>query len=194
MSASYLLQIRPRKISIMAIVAAVAVVSTMTFVGLTLVRDEGIMRQDGVYFRTADAVSMVLLGLLAAGGILLLARPRIRVDATGVRVRNVFSEKFVPWEIIERVAFPESSPWAQLILADDEYISVMAIQAMDKQRAVVSLKQVRDLQASYGPPPKVKAVVPLAPEPYRELGRLERIDQEMLARGPKTKKRSGSRS
>jgi len=177
----------------MAIVAAVAVVGTMTFVGLTLVRDEGQMRQDGVYFRTADAVSMILLGLLAAGGILLLARPRLRVAADGVRVRNVFSEKFVPWAIIERVAFPESSPWAQLILADDEYISIMAIQAMDKQRAVESLREVRDLQASYGPPPKIKAEVPLAPEPYRELGRLEKIDREMLAHGPKSK-RSGTSS
>lgn len=194
MAADHLLQIRPRKITIMASIAAAAIVITMTIVGLTLVRDEATMRVDGVYFRTADAVSMVLLGVLAAGGILILARPRLRVDAEGVRIRNVFSEKRVPWTLIERVAFPESSPWAQVILADDEYVSVMAIQAMDKQRAVDALREVRTLQAQYGPPPKIKKNVPLAPEPERELGRLERIDREMAAHPPKAKRRSGSPS
>ena len=43
----------------------------------------------GVYFRLADQVAMVLLGLFIAGGVLLLARPRVRADAAGIEVRNV---------------------------------------------------------------------------------------------------------
>lgn len=181
-SGEFELQVRPRKIAILGVIAAVFVVVTMTIVGFNLVLDEETMRRDGVYFRTADAVSLVLLGVLVAGAILLVARPRLRIDADGVRVRNVFTERRVPWALVERMAFPEGSQWAQLEMADDELMSVMAIQAMDKQRAVNSLKQVRVLFEKYAPQP-VRVPRELPPEPPRELGRLEKIDRAMAAQG-----------
>ena len=56
------------------------------------------------------------------------------------------------------MAFPEGSPWAQLILADDDTYMVMAIQAMDRQRAVDALRDVRALHRTYGPPEPTAAV------------------------------------
>ena len=44
----------------------------------------------GVYFRIADQVAMVMIGALIAGGVLLLARPRVRADADGIEVRNTW--------------------------------------------------------------------------------------------------------
>ena len=68
-------------------------------------------------------------------------------------VRNLVGEQFFPWTRVVRIAFPDGSPWAQLILADDETHMVMAIQAMDKQRAVYALRAVRELHARRPSPP-----------------------------------------
>ena len=186
-----LLQVRPRKIAILAGIAATLVVAVMTIVGLTLVRELGEMRQDGIYFRTADAVSMIVLGLLLAGGILLVARPRLRIDVEAIRVRNIFSEKAVPWALVERLAFPEGSQWAQLQMADDEMMQVMAIQAMDKHRAVDALQRARELVAVYAPPQPERVVRPLPPAPNRPLGRLEKIDREKLSGGSSKRGNTG---
>ncbi|AZI57559.1 PH domain-containing protein [Nakamurella antarctica] len=187
-----LLTVRPRKITYFAGVGAAIVVAVTAVVGVTLRSDT-----TGVYFRTADAVSMIVLGLLFAGGMMLVARPRLRVYADVVKVRNIFGEKTIEWPLIHRVAFPEGSQYSQLELADDEMVAVMAIQAMDKERAVAALQQFRALFKQYGSPPPVvspeaAARRVAAPDPHRPLGRLEQIDLQRAAEG-KTKKRFGGR-
>ena len=148
-----LLTIRPRKIAIYAAIGASAVILVGIFVALKLRSAD-----TGVIFRTSDALAMVGLGLLFAGGLLLTARPRLRAYPEGLRVRNIVGERFVSWVLIERIAFPEGAVWAQLQLADDELMSVMAIQSMDKQRAVDALKRVRSLHERYAPPRPLPAV------------------------------------
>ncbi len=178
-----LFTVRPRRIAIYAGVGAILVVALMIFVAIKLRSTD-----TGVYFRTADAVSLIGLGLLFAGGMLLVARPRLRVDATGLRVRNVVGEKFIEWALVQRIAFPEGANWAQLELADDELIPVMAIQAMDRQRAVAALQQARALVTQYAPPIPVPSPEALArrnpvEDPQRPLGRLEQIDLIKAAQG-----------
>jgi hypothetical protein len=102
----------------------------------------------GVYFRLADQVSMVLLGMFIAGGLLLWARPRVRADAAGIEVRNVLATRRLPWDAVERVAFPDGASWARLDLPDDEYLPVLAIQAVDGRRAVDGITRVRALHAA----------------------------------------------
>ena len=51
---------------------------------------------DGVEFRVADQVGLIGVGVLIAAGIMTAARPRLRVDATGLWVRNVLGEAFFP--------------------------------------------------------------------------------------------------
>lgn len=47
------------------------------------------------------------------------------------------------------MSFHEGARWARLDLPDDEYVAVMAIQAVDKARAVESMDRVRALLERY---------------------------------------------
>jgi len=172
-----LLQVRPKRITIYASIAAAIVVGSMVVIGL-LLRDTN----EGVAFRTADQIGLIGVGLILGGVIMTAARPRLRVDRNGLWVRNIFGESFTPWQLVTRVAYPQGAPWAQLQMPDDELKPVMAIQAMDRGRAVKALEDVRALQADFGPPP-LKAPPPRTPDqdPPRPLGRLELIDQRKAA-------------
>jgi hypothetical protein len=134
---------RPRKVLIFAWVGAVATVVLFTVLAAVLRNT-----QTGVYFRFADQVALVLLGLLIAGGLLLLARPRVRADGDGIEVRNILTTHRYPWADVQRVAFPDGASWARLDLPDDEYVSVLAIQAVDGTRAVDAITRVRALHAA----------------------------------------------
>jgi hypothetical protein len=105
----------------------------------------------GVIFQTADQVAMGVLGIVLAGAVLLFARPRLRVGAEGLEVRNVLGDKLVPWSDVVGVSFPGGSRWARIDLPDDEYVPLMAIQAVDKERAVAAMDTVRSLLARYRP-------------------------------------------
>lgn len=137
------LVLRPRRVVVAAWVCAVATVVVFAVVAALLRTSD-----TGVYFRVADQVAMVLIGLLIAAGILLLARPRVRADARGVEVRNVGVPRYLPWEVVRAVAFPDGASWARLDLPDDEYLAVMAVQAVDGQRAVAGIRALRALHAA----------------------------------------------
>jgi hypothetical protein len=49
------------------------------------------------------------------------------------------------------VSFPAGGRWARIELPDDEYIPVMAIQAVDKGRAVDAMDAVREQLARHRP-------------------------------------------
>jgi hypothetical protein len=138
---------RPRKARHVAVAAAVVLVVVFTVVAVLLRRTP-----TGVYFRFSDQVAMVLLGLLLAGAVLLFVRPRVRAIADGVEVRNVLTTRVVPWDLVLRVSFPDGAPWARVELPDDEYIAVMAIQAVDGRYAVDAIRSLRAVQAEHSAP------------------------------------------
>lgn len=138
------LEVRPRKVRLVAFVAAVVLVVVFAVLAVLLRGDS-----TGVYFRLADQVAMVVFGLLLAGAVLLLARPRLRVSSQGVAVRNILGERSFPWPLVREVSFPDGASWARLELPDDEYVAVMAIQATDGPRAVDALVVFRDLHRTY---------------------------------------------
>ena len=105
----------------------------------------------GVVFQTADQVAMALLGVVIGGAVLLFARPRLRVGAAGLSVRNLLGDKMIPWTDVVDVSFPQGARWARVDLPDDEYIPLMAIQAVDKGRAVAAMDTVRGLMDKYRP-------------------------------------------
>ena len=47
-------------------------------------------------------------------------------------MRNLFGDRLIPWSDVVDVSFPQGARWARVDLPDDEYIPVMAIQAVDK--------------------------------------------------------------
>jgi hypothetical protein len=101
----------------------------------------------GVYFRLADQVSMVVMGLLFAAGLLLLTRPRVRADVDGIEVRNIVVKRTLRWEDVEDIAFPDGASWARLDLPDDEYLAVLAVQSVDREHAVAGIRRLRALHA-----------------------------------------------
>jgi hypothetical protein len=134
---------RPRRVMIAAWVGAVA-----TVVGFAIPAAVLRASDTGVHFRVADQVAVLLLGVLIAAGILLLARPRVRADARGIEVRNVGTPRYLAWEEIRAVSFPDGASWARLDLPYYEYAPVMAVQAVDGQRAVAAMQQLRSLHAA----------------------------------------------
>lgn len=134
-------QARPRKVRILSAVVAVIFVAVFTVVAILLRNTP-----TGVYFYLSDQIAMVCVGVLLAIGALMFGRPRVRADLTGVEVRNMLGSRKYGWDEIEHVSFPESSAWARLELPDDEYVPVLAVQAIDGERAVVAMRELRRLR------------------------------------------------
>src|SRR5699024_416651 len=99
----------------------------------------------GVDFKVGDQIAMVGLGLILALVALSPMRPRVRADAEGVSVRNVLFSRRFDWREIRSVSFPDGASFPRLELAEDEYYSVLAVQAMDRQRAVDAVRGLRRL-------------------------------------------------
>ncbi|MEV0670084.1 PH domain-containing protein [Mycobacterium sp. NPDC050441] len=138
------IDIRPYRTPYFAYGAALIIFLAHVAVGVLLK-----VGSTGVVFQTSDQVAIALLGAIIAGAVLMFARPRLRVGPSGMAVRNLVSFKVIPWSEVRGVAFPAGARWARLDLPDDEYIPVMAIQAIDKGRAVEAMDEVRDLIDRY---------------------------------------------
>ena len=138
------IEIRPYRTPLFAYGAAAIIVAAHVTVGALLK-----IKSTGVLFQTSDQVASALLGVISGGAVLMLARPRLRVGAAGVAVRNLLGYRLIPWNDVMGLSFPTGARWARVDLPDDEYIAVMAIQAIDKDRAVDAMERARELFARY---------------------------------------------
>jgi hypothetical protein len=136
--------LRPRLTPYFAYVGAVVVLVAHIAIGFLLK-----IKSTGVVFQTADQIAFGVLGVILAGLILLLTRPRLRVGPDGLSVRNLLTDKLILWSDVVDVSFPIGARWARVDLPDDEYVPVMAIQSVDKERAVDAMDTVRALVAQY---------------------------------------------
>jgi Bacterial PH domain len=137
-------EVRPHLTPYFAYGAAALILAAHIIVGVLLK-----IRSTGVIFQTADQVAIAMLGAVIAGGVLLFARPRLRVGASGVAVRNLLGYRLIPWSEVVDVSFHRGARWARVDLPDDEYVPAMAIQAVDGERAVEAMDQVRGLLQRY---------------------------------------------
>ncbi|MDV3124832.1 PH domain-containing protein [Mycobacterium sp. 21AC1] len=144
--ATWEVEVRPHRTPIFAYGAALIIVALHVTVGALLK-----IKSTGVIFQTADQVAIALLGVIIAGAVLMFARPRLRAGAAGVAVRNLLGYKLIPWSEVVGLSFPQGARWARVDLPDDEYIPVMAIQAVDKDRAVDAMDRLRTLFERYRP-------------------------------------------
>jgi Bacterial PH domain len=134
----------PRRMRIACAVTAVVVFAVRVGVALALKSTTDTV----VNFRTSDQVALVVLGALLGGGVLLLGRSRVDADADGVRVRNILGRHQLAWSSVRAVRFDRQSPWASLLLTNDDELSVLAVQATDKERAVRAVEGMRALLAA----------------------------------------------
>ncbi|MCF6386021.1 PH domain-containing protein [Mycobacterium sp. MBM] len=140
------LQVRPHLTPYFVYATAFVIAAAHIGVGFLLK-----VGSSGVVFRTADQVGIALVGITIAAVTLLLARPRLRAGAAGISVRNALTYKLIPWTDVVDVSFPPGARWARVDLPDDEYTAIMAIQAVDKDRAVQAMDRLRALMDRYRP-------------------------------------------
>ncbi|TVT49718.1 PH domain-containing protein [Amycolatopsis rhizosphaerae] len=135
------LVIRPKRATWMAVVLAVVLFAVFVAVSVLLRSSH-----TGVIFAASDQVAMVGIGVVLAGGALLFATPRVRADAEGIEVRNILllNKKFA-WHEVLSVSFPDGASFARLELPDFEYQGMLAIQAVDREHAVRSVRALRRL-------------------------------------------------
>jgi hypothetical protein len=146
MSENWDLQVRPHLTPYFAYGAAILILAAHVVVGVLLKA-----RSTGVVFQTADQFAIGGFGVVVAGAVLLFARPRLRVGKNGLAVRNMLGEKLIAWHDVVGVSFPTGARWARVDLPDDEYVPLMAIQSVDKERAVAAMDRVRELVSRYRP-------------------------------------------
>lgn len=138
------LEVRPHLTPYFAYAAAFLIAAAHIAVGFLLK-----VGSSGVIFQTADQVAIAVLGVIIACLVLLFARPRLRVGPEGIAVRNLVVDKVIPWADVVDVSFPRGARWARVDLPDYEYVPAMAIQAVDKERAVDAMERVRALVERY---------------------------------------------
>ena len=61
------------------------------------------------------------------------------------------------------MAFPDGASWARLELIGDDYLPVLAIQAVDGQRAVEGIRRVRALHAAAARYRDARSIVTVRP-------------------------------
>lgn len=105
----------------------------------------------GARVTTVDQWAFVGIGLLFSAVCLLGLRPRVRVNADGVEVRNFLGSQFYPWEVIHGLSFPRGAKWARLELPDFEFVPMWAFQVADGIRVIEAVDNFRVLEDRYLP-------------------------------------------
>ena len=139
------LEIRPVRVRWVAWTLAIFIVALFG-VGAVLAT----ISSTGFNFRPADRVSMIVLGLILAAAVLLLARPRLRAGPRAIEVRAALLTRVVPWDDVMAVSFPDGQQFARLDLPDDEYLTIGALQAVDRVHAARGITALRELHARHG--------------------------------------------
>jgi Bacterial PH domain len=108
----------------------------------------------GASFNDWDQVGTVVIGVILAGLLIMPTRPRMRADATAVRLRAYLGGwRVVPWDVIVGVEFPSKVRFARLVLPGEETLAIYAIQRTDRERSVEAMRGLRALLAENRPEP-----------------------------------------
>jgi hypothetical protein len=138
---------RPKKIRVVAVPSAIAVVVLFTVLSFGLSGNAG-FQDSRMTFQRGDQIAMIGLGILLGLGILAFCRPRIVADQEGVHVRNLVGGYDLPWSVVRAVRFDRNSAWAHLELHDEEQVAIHALQAVDKDYAVDGVRTLRALHSA----------------------------------------------
>jgi hypothetical protein len=98
-----------------------------------------------------DRIMLTMLGLIFAGVGLMLARPKVVVDAAGVTVVNFLRTRRLQWAEIVRVNLRQGDPWVTLDLTDGTSLAAVGIQpGGGREQAVRAARGLRDLAEAHG--------------------------------------------
>jgi hypothetical protein len=126
---------RPGRTRAVLVTAAVATVVVITVVALLL-------EQLG----PGERLSFVVTAVLLAGVLLLLSRPRITADDSGVTVVNITSRRRLEWAQIIQVNLRPGDAWVFLDLSDGTSLPALGIQpGIARERAIADARALRAL-------------------------------------------------
>jgi PH (Pleckstrin Homology) domain-containing protein len=138
---------RPVRTARYANAAALFALAVFVAVALLMTTDNA-----GATFGWKDQVFTVVIGAIVAGGLRLPARPRLRADVQAVRTRSyVGNWRTIPWDTVVAVEFPSNVRFARLVLPGDETLALYAVQRMDRDQAVETMRALRRLFAATHP-------------------------------------------
>ncbi|WP_051852413.1 PH domain-containing protein [Streptomyces aureocirculatus] len=93
-----------------------------------------------------ERTSFVFTGALLLGVLVLLSRPKVVADETGVTVVNIATSRRLEWAEIVRVNLRPGDPWVFLDLTDGTSLPALGIQpGIARQRAVSDARALRAL-------------------------------------------------
>jgi hypothetical protein len=131
---------RPTRTRVVLVGVGVAVFAVLTVIGLILPATS-----------TGERISFVFTGLVFLGVLLLLSRPYVTADASGVTVVNLTTRRRLEWAEVLGVNLRPGDPWVSLDLADGTSLPAMGIQpGIAKQQAIADAVTLRTLAESHG--------------------------------------------
>jgi len=128
------------------------VASALVFVAFTVTALVMKRYNAGASFNDADQGGTFVVGVILAGLLIMPTRPRLYADIEGVRLRAFLGGwRTVPWNLIVRVDFPSKLRFARIVLPGEEALAIYAVQRLDKEAAVATMAQLRELFAATHP-------------------------------------------
>ncbi|WP_030175639.1 PH domain-containing protein [Streptomyces sp. NRRL S-813] len=126
---------RPAQTRAVLLTAGVAIFVVITVVALLLEQ-----------LSPGERISFIFTGALLFGVLVLLARPKVVVDDSGVTVVNIAGRRHLEWPEILQVNLRPGDPWVFLNLSDGTSMPVLGIQpGIAKQRAIADARALRAL-------------------------------------------------
>ncbi|QDQ10394.1 PH domain-containing protein [Streptomyces spectabilis] len=93
-----------------------------------------------------ERVSFVFTGALLSGALVLLSRPKVIADESGVTVVNIATRRRLAWAEIVQVNLRPGDPWVFLNLTDGTSLPALGIQpGIAKQQAISDARALRAL-------------------------------------------------
>lgn len=93
-----------------------------------------------------ERASFVFTGALLFGVLLLLSRPKVVADDSGVSVVNIATSRRLAWAEIVQVTLRPGDPWVFLNLSDGTSLPALGIQpGIAREQAVADAKALRAL-------------------------------------------------
>ncbi|MEU0249521.1 PH domain-containing protein [Streptomyces sp. NPDC006235] len=126
---------RPGSTRAVLLSAAVAILVVITAVAMLLKQ-----------LSPAERLSFIVTALLLDSVLLLLARPKVVADESGVTVVNLTNKRRLEWAEILQVTLRPGDPWVFLNLSDGTSLPALGIQpGIARQRAIADARALRAL-------------------------------------------------
>ncbi|WP_367039847.1 PH domain-containing protein [Streptomyces sp. Je 1-332] len=132
---------RPGRTRAVLLTAGVAILVVLTVIALLI---PGLS--------PGERLSFIFTGVLLLGVLMLLGRPKVVADESGVTVVNIATSRRLAWAEIVQVNLRPGDPWVFLNLTDGTSLPAMGIQpGIAKQRAISDARALRALAEARSP-------------------------------------------